>query len=243
MKKQGIILLAALLCSSAVTGCTGDSQDTETKTSDTVDTTMQDETDETEDEETDTDESEEETDEPEDEETEAETTLDFTASITDPTTGRTLSYPTHWDEIGVVTTKEFQDENEPDLISGLYVQEREAYEARNGETGHVWALLLWDKNTEMLYEEGREGAYTVSGAYVIGSDDEYLYVLGFPSGVEWLMDYDDVNNKTTSEIKYKQLMNESEEVLAHFMEENGITPNALCPLEEVEELHWWKEET
>lgn len=40
----------------------------------------------------------------------------------------------------------------------------------------------------------------------------------------------------------KQLMNESEEVLAHFLEENGITPNELCPLSDIHLLHCWKEE-
>lgn len=240
MKKQGILLLAvimtALLCGSAMVSCTQEKEEDETQTTDTVDTTVQEQN------------AAEETDEPEETESkeEDEATLDFSASISEPITGKTMSYPAHWDEIGIVSFRENQYEKEPEYKGSFYLQEKEAndywMEKSGDPSGYVWSLSLLTKDATFAWEKGAEGACTVNGTYLIGEDEDYYYTLYFPTGVEWLMDNEDVNKKTTSEIKYKQLMNESEEVLAHFLEENGITPNELCPLSDIYLLHCWKEE-
>lgn len=59
--------------------------------------------------------------------------------------------------------------------------------------------------------------------YVIGTDDEYVYLLVLPTDVRWL------ENNPVSEDQYETLRAGSQEVLESFLSDNEITLNKECP--------------
>ena len=59
--------------------------------------------------------------------------------------------------------------------------------------------------------------------YVIGADDEYVYMIELPTDIQWL------ENNQISKEHYDRLCADSQEVLDDFLKRNEIVPNEECP--------------
>lgn len=153
--------------------------------------------------------------------------LQLTEQIKNEYFGLTLTIPEHWNEIAVISIEpeksHISHETERALAFTLY--EKIAYTDRI-QTGHVWYLQAYPVGTEFEYDI--EGVITVNGRFVIGTDDNYIYLIGFPTGVEYLMDDTDVRKLTESQIRYHQLQEESKSVLKVFLKKNDIIENIYC---------------
>lgn len=63
--------------------------------------------------------------------------------------------------------------------------------------------------------------------YVLGADDEYVYLLVLPSDVQFL------ENDPVSQRQYEALQSDSQGVLTRFLKDNGIHINDMCPASSV----------
>ena len=157
-------------------------------------------------------------------------------TLTDPKLGRRLTVPVKWDELAVLAVggKEIMppdgDPNAEDYIPLFRLYEKRAYEsAPQDEQGYVWNLCAMRTDRfERTY--GADAVFSeILGIadYVIGSDDEYVYLLTLPSDVRWL------ENDPVSYRQYKALQSDSQGVLTRFLKDNGIHINEVCPASSV----------
>lgn len=122
------------------------------------------------------------------------------------------------------------DPNAEDYIPLFRLYEKRAYEsAPQDEQGYVWNLCAMRTDRfERTY--GADAVFSeILGIadYVIGSDDEYVYLLTLPSDVRWL------ENDPVSYRQYKALQIDSQGVLTRFLKDNGIHINDMCPASSV----------
>ena len=153
-------------------------------------------------------------------------------TLTDPKLGRRLTVPVKWDELAVLAVggkgimPPDGDPNAEDYIPLFRLYEKRAYEsAPQDEQGYVWNLCAMRTDRfERTY--GADAVFSeILGIadYVIGSDDEYVYLLTLPSDVRWL------ENDPVSKAQYEQLCADSQEVLERFLNDSGIVLNEKCP--------------
>ena len=157
-------------------------------------------------------------------------------TLTDPKLGRRLTIPVKWDELAVLAVggkgimPPDGDPNAEDYIPLFRLYEKRAYEsAPQDEQGYVWNLCAMRTDRfERTY--GADAVFSeILGIadYVIGSDDEYVYLLTLPSDVRWL------ENDPVSYRQYKALQSDSQGVLTRFLKDNGIHINDMCPASSV----------
>lgn len=157
-------------------------------------------------------------------------------TLTDPKLGRRLTIPVKWDELAVLAVggkgimPPDGDPNAEDYIPLFRLYEKRAYEsAPQDEQGYVWNLCAMRTDRfERTY--GADAVFSeILGIadYVIGSDDEYVYLLTLPSDVRWL------ENDPVSYRQYKALQSDSQGVLMRFLKDNGIHINEVCPASSV----------
>lgn len=157
-------------------------------------------------------------------------------TLTDPKLGRRLTVPVKWDELAVLAVggkgimPSDGDPNAEDYIPLFRLYEKRAYEsAPQDEQGYVWNLCAMRTDRfERTY--GADAVFSeILGIadYVIGSDDEYVYLLTLPSDVRWL------ENDPVSYRQYKALQSDSQGVLTRFLKDNGIHINEVCPASSV----------
>ena len=157
-------------------------------------------------------------------------------TLTDPKLGRRLTVPVKWDELAVLAVggkgimPPDGDPNAEDYIPLFRLYEKRAYEsAPQYEQGYVWNLCAMRTDRfERTY--GADAVFSeILGIadYVIGSDDEYVYLLTLPSDVRWL------ENDPVSYRQYKALQSDSQGVLTRFLKDNGIHINEVCPASSV----------
>ena len=157
-------------------------------------------------------------------------------TLTDPKLGRRLTVPVKWDELAVLAVggkgimPPDGDPNAEDYIPLFRLYEKRAYEsAPQDEQGYVWNLCAMRTDRfERTY--GADAVFSeILGIadYVIGSDDEYVYLLTLPSDVRWL------ENDPVSYRHYKALQSDSQGVLTRFLKDNGIHINEVCPASSV----------
>ena len=157
-------------------------------------------------------------------------------TLTDPKLGRWLTVPVKWDELAVLAVggkgimPPDGDPNAEDYIPLFRLYEKRAYEsAPQDEQGYVWNLCAMRTDRfERTY--GADAVFSeILGIadYVIGSDDEYVYLLTLPSDVRWL------ENDPVSYRQYKALQSDSQGVLTRFLKDNGIHINEVCPASSV----------
>jgi len=157
-------------------------------------------------------------------------------TLTDPKLGRRLTIPVKWDELAVLAVggkgimPPDGDPNAEDYIPLFRLYEKRAYEsAPQDEQGYVWNLCAMRTDRfERTY--GADAVFSeILGIadYVIGSDDEYVYLLTLPSDVRWL------ENDPVSYRQYKALQSDSQGVLTRFLKDNGIHINEVCPASSV----------
>lgn len=157
-------------------------------------------------------------------------------TLTDPKLGRRLTIPVKWDELAVLAVggkgimPPDGDPNAEDYIPLFRLYEKRAYEsAPQDEQGYVWNLCAMRTDRfERTY--GADAVFSeILGIadYVIGSDDEYVYLLTLPSDVRWL------ENDPVSQRQYEALQSDSQGVLTRFLKDNGIHINEVCPASSV----------
>ena len=157
-------------------------------------------------------------------------------TLTDPKLGRRLTVPVKWDELAVLAVggkgimPPDGDPNAEDYIPLFRLYEKRAYEsAPQDEQRYVWNLCAMRTDRfERTY--GADAVFSeILGIadYVIGSDDEYVYLLTLPSDVRWL------ENDPVSYRQYKALQSDSQGVLTRFLKDNGIHINEVCPASSV----------
>ena len=143
-----------------------------------------------------------------------------------PFADMTLTVPAVWENISIVKTSE----------TGFDIYEKTANEYWNSRDksntggGYVCTVAYYTKEefaeVEAQFRES-EGVDVYAEGFghsvVLGTDANYVYTMVEATDVPW----DGVPNP--SEAQYKQIQYQMQTVLTTFMDENGITPNPLCP--------------
>ena len=143
-----------------------------------------------------------------------------------PFADMTLTVPAVWENIAIVKTSE----------TGFDIYEKTANEYWNSRDksnaggGCVCTVAYYTKEefaeVEAQFRES-EGVDVYAEGFghsvVLGTDANYVYTMVEATDVPW----DGVPNP--SEAQYKQIQYQMQTVLTTFMDENGITPNPLCP--------------
>lgn len=96
--------------------------------------------------------------------------------------------------------------------------------------GNVWWLVAmsWDNFKEWRgYDALPVPEILGIAEYVLGADDEYVYLLVLPSDVQFLL------NDPVSQRQYEALQSDSQGVLTRFLKDNGIHINDMCPASSV----------
>ena len=159
-----------------------------------------------------------------------------TKTLTDPKLGRRLTVPVKWDELAVLAVggkgimPPDGDPNAEDYIPLFRLYEKRAYEsAPQEEQGYVWNLcaMRTDRFERTYGADAMFSEILGIADYVIGSDDEYVYLLTLPSDVRWL------ENDPVSYRQYEALQSDSQGVLTRFLKDNGIHINDMCPASSV----------
>ena len=148
-------------------------------------------------------------------------------TLTEPTLSLTLTVPTAWDDIAELSAC---DKGTAYLGYGImlfHLSEKNALAAYpDGGMGSVWWLdaMSWDNFKEWRgYDALPVPEILGIAEYVLGADDEYVYLLVLPSDVQLL------ENDPVSKAQYEQLCADSQEVLERFLNDNGIVLNEKCP--------------
>ena len=148
-------------------------------------------------------------------------------TMTEPTLSLTLTVPAAWDDIAELSAC---DKGTAYLGYGImlfHLSEKNALAAYpDGGMGSVWWLVAmsWDNFKEWRgYDALPVPEILGIAEYVLGADDEYVYLLVLPSDVQWL------ENDPVSKAQYEQLCADSQEVLERFLNDSGIVLNVKCP--------------
>ena len=148
-------------------------------------------------------------------------------TMTEPTLSLTLTVPAAWEDIAELSAC---DKGTTYLGYGImlfHLSEKNALAAYpDGGMGNVWWLVAmsWDNFKEWRgYDALPVPEILGIAEYVLGADDEYVYLLVLPSDVQWL------ENDPVSKAQYEQLCADSQEVLERFLNDSGIVLNEKCP--------------
>ena len=152
-------------------------------------------------------------------------------TMTEPTLSLTLTVPAAWDDIAELSAC---DKGTAYLGYGImlfHLSEKNALAAYpDGGMGNVWWLVAmsWDNFKEWRgYDALPVPEILGIAEYVLGADDEYVYLLVLPSDVQFL------ENDPVSYRQYKALQIDSQGVLTRFLKDNGIHINDMCPASSV----------
>lgn len=152
-------------------------------------------------------------------------------TLTEPTLSLTLTVPTAWDDIAELSAC---DKGTTYLGYGImlfHLSEKNALAAYpDGGMGNVWWLVAmsWDNFKEWRgYDALPVPEILGIAEYVLGADDEYVYLLVLPSDVQFLL------NDPVSQRQYEALQSDSQGVLTRFLKDNGIHINDMCPASSV----------
>ena len=152
-------------------------------------------------------------------------------SLTEPTLSLTLTVPAAWDDIAELSAC---DKGTAYLGYGImlfHLSEKNALAAYpDGGMGSVWWLdaMSWDNFKEWRgYDALPVPEILGIAEYVLGADDEYVYLLVLPSDVQFL------ENDPVSQRQYEALQSDSQGVLTRFLKDNGIHINDMCPASSV----------
>ena len=152
-------------------------------------------------------------------------------TMTEPTLSLTLTVPTAWEDIAELSA---YDKGTAYLGYGImlfHLSEKNALAAYpDGGMGSVWWLVAmsWDNFKEWRgYDALPVPEILGIAEYVLGADDEYVYLLVLPSDVQFL------ENDPVSYRQYKALQSDSQGVLTRFLKDNGIHINDMCPASSV----------
>ena len=154
-----------------------------------------------------------------------------TKTMTEPTLSLTLTVPAAWEDIAELSA---YDKGTAYLGYGImlfHLSEKNALAAYpDGGMGSVWWLVAmsWDNFKEWRgYDALPVPEILGIAEYVLGADDEYVYLLVLPSDVQFL------ENDPVSYRQYKALQSDSQGVLTRFLKDNGIHINDMCPASSV----------
>ena len=152
-------------------------------------------------------------------------------TMTEPTLSLTLTVPAAWEDIAELSA---YDKGTAYLGYGImlfHLSEKNALAAYpDGGMGSVWWLvaLSWDNFKEWRgYDALPVPEILGIAEYVLGADDEYVYLLVLPSDVQFL------ENDPVSQRQYEALQSDSQGVLTRFLKDNGIHINDMCPASSV----------
>ena len=152
-------------------------------------------------------------------------------TMTEPTLSLTLTVPAAWEDIAELSA---YDKGTAYLGYGImlfHLSEKNALAAYpDGGMGSVWWLvaLSWDNFKEWRgYDALPVPEILGIAEYVLGADDEYVYLLVLPSDVQFL------ENDPVSYRQYEALQSDSQGVLTRFLKDNGIHINDMCPASSV----------
>ena len=152
-------------------------------------------------------------------------------SLTEPTLSLTLTVPAAWEDIAELSA---YDKGTAYLGYGImlfHLSEKNALAAYpDGGMGNVWWLVAmsWDNFKEWRgYDALPVPEILGIAEYVLGADDEYVYLLVLPSDVQFL------ENDPVSQRQYEALQSDSQGVLTRFLKDNGIHINDMCPASSV----------
>ena len=152
-------------------------------------------------------------------------------TMTEPTLSLTLTVPAAWEDIAELSAC---DKGTAYLGYGImlfHLSEKNALAAYpDGGMGSVWWLdaMSWDNFKEWRgYDALPVPEILGIAEYVLGADDEYVYLLVLPSDVQFL------ENDPVSYRQYKALQIDSQGVLTRFLKDNGIHINDMCPASSV----------
>ena len=152
-------------------------------------------------------------------------------TLTEPTLSLTLTVPAAWDDIAELSAC---DKGTAYLGYGImlfHLSEKNALAAYpDGGMGNVWwlAAMSWDNFKELRgYDALPVPEILGIAEYVLGADDEYVYLLVLPSDVQFLL------NDPVSQRQYEALQSDSQGVLTRFLKDNGIHINEVCPASSV----------
>ena len=152
-------------------------------------------------------------------------------TMTEPTLSLTLTVPAAWEDIAELSAC---DKGTAYLGYGImlfHLSEKNALAAYpDGGMGSVWwlAAMSWDNFKELRgYDALPVPEILGIAEYVLGADDEYVYLLVLPSDVQFL------ENDPVSQRQYKALQSDSQGVLTRFLKDNGIHINDMCPASSV----------
>ena len=154
-----------------------------------------------------------------------------TKTMTEPTLSLTLTVPAAWEDIAELSAC---DKGTAYLGYGImlfHLSEKNALAAYpDGGMGNVWWLVAmsWDNFKEWRgYDALPVPEILGIAEYVLGADDEYVYLLVLPSDVQFLL------NDPVSQRQYEALQSDSQGVLTRFLKDNGIHINEVCPASSV----------
>mgnify|MGYP000865508391 FL=1 len=152
-------------------------------------------------------------------------------TMTEPTLSLTLTVPAAWEDIAELSAC---DKGTAYLGYGImlfHLSEKNALAAYpDGGMGSVWWLVAmsWDNFKEWRgYDALPVPEILGIAEYVLGADDEYVYLLVLPSDVQFL------ENDPVSQRQYEALQSDSQGVLTRFLKDNGIHINDMCPASSV----------
>ena len=152
-------------------------------------------------------------------------------TMTEPTLSLTLTVPAAWEDIAELSA---YDKGTAYLGYGImlfHLSEKNALAAYpDGGMGSVWWLdaMSWDNFKEWRgYDALPVPEILGIAEYVLGADDEYVYLLVLPSDVQFL------ENDPVSQRQYEALQSDSQGVLTRFLKDNGIHINDMCPASSV----------
>ena len=152
-------------------------------------------------------------------------------TLTEPTLSLTLTVPAAWEDIAELSAC---DKGTAYLGYGImlfHLSEKNALAAYpDGGMGNVWWLVAmsWDNFKELRgYDALPVPEILGIAEYVLGADDEYVYLLVLPSDVQFL------ENDPVSQRQYETLQSDSQGVLTRFLKDNGIHINDMCPASSV----------
>ena len=152
-------------------------------------------------------------------------------TMTEPTLSLTLTVPAAWEDIAELSA---YDKGTAYLGYGImlfHLSEKNALAAYpDGGMGSVWWLVAtsWDNFKEWRgYDALPVPEILGIAEYVLGADDEYVYLLVLPSDVQFL------ENDPVSQRQYEALQSDSQGVLTRFLKDNGIHINEVCPASSV----------
>ena len=152
-------------------------------------------------------------------------------TLTEPTLSLTLTVPAAWEDIAELSAC---DKGTAYLGYGImlfHLSEKNALAAYpDGGMGSVWWLdaMSWDNFKKWRgYDALPVPEILGIAEYVLGADDEYVYLLVLPSDVQFL------ENDPVSQRQYEALQSDSQGVLTRFLKDNGIHINDMCPASSV----------